>query len=97
MKKISVRIEKNCFVFKQYERKINEANLNNTNVINTKNLVFSSEYIEQNSELVSAFLKIIALKNNITEARIDSISISQYALLIISSINAITKLVSSSH
>lgn len=92
MKKISVRVEKNSFVFKQYERKINEANLNNTNVINTKNLVFSSEYIEQNSELVSAFLKIIALKNNINEARIDSISISQYALLIISPINVITRI-----
>ncbi len=92
MQKIAIKIEEKSLSFELYQKKVKEENLNNTNVITTKNLIFSSDYMEENSDLVSAFLKIIVLKNDIHEARISSLSVAVPALLILSSISSITKL-----
>lgn len=93
MEKIAVQIEKSILIFKTYKKPIEEENLNNTNIINTKKMIFSSEYINENIDLVGSFLKLIVLKNGITEARIDNISISSFVLPLIELITPIKKIV----
>ena len=61
-------------VFKIYGNSINaykllkdtpNEDLNKTNVIDTKELVFSDVYIKNNLELVSSFLNVIIIKRKI--------------------------------
>lgn len=92
MQKISIRIGKEAIIFDKYEQTVQEVELNNTNVINTEKLIFSEDYISANKDLVSAFLKILVLKNNIREVRIAAIEIAPIAFSLIENINVITRL-----
>ena len=70
----------------------NKRNLNNTNIINTKELLFSIDYIKDNIELVGSFLNTVIIKNKINKVRVDNIEITPLALDIIRQSKSITKL-----
>jgi len=73
-------------------KKREEKNLNNTNIIDTKELLFSYEYIKDNIELVSSFLNTIIIKNNIDKVRVNNIELTTLTLDIIKDIKNIKKL-----
>lgn len=64
MDKIIFKIGKNLLTIDKYTKDI-KTDLNNTNVIDTKEIVFSTDYINNNLELVSSFLNVIIIKQNI--------------------------------
>jgi len=63
MNKISVVIHNGYLSFNKFNKTTKEEDLNNTNVIDTKNIKFTEDYILSNLELVSAFLNLIALSH----------------------------------
>ena len=67
MKKITVTIQNNTILFKYRTNKPVEENLMNTNVFNNNELVFSDQYLQENSRIVSLFLNDIVIEKNITE------------------------------
>lgn len=71
MNKIVFKIIKNNLIVSLLDKDIKE-NLNNTNIINTKETYFSSNYINENIELVSSFLNVIIIKNNINKCIINN-------------------------
>ena len=64
MDKIIFKIGKNLLTIDKYTKDI-KVDLNNTNVIDTKEIIFSIDYIKNNLELVSSFLNVIIIKQNI--------------------------------
>ena len=64
MNKIGFKILNNVMYVDVID-KTEKENLNNTNVINTKNIYFSEKYINENTQLVSSFLNVIIIKNKI--------------------------------
>ena len=66
MKKITVTIQENTILFKYRTNKPVEVNLMNTNVISNNELVFSDEYLLENSKIVSLFLSDLVIEKNIT-------------------------------
>ena len=69
-----------------------DKNLNNTNIIDTKELLFSYSYIKDNIELVSSFLNTIIIKNNVDKIRINNIELTTLTLDLIKDIKSIKKL-----
>ena len=57
MKKITISIQDSSLYFKFRNKKLDDVNLLNTNVISNNELVFSDEYIYKNSNLVNLFIK----------------------------------------
>ena len=66
------KISKDSISINKTNRSIDKKGLNNTNIIDTRDLRFSPEYIKENSELVSTFLNVIILKYNITTCIINT-------------------------
>ena len=54
MDKIIFKVGKNLLTIDKYTKDI-KVDLNNTNVIDTKEIIFSIDYIKNNLELVSSF------------------------------------------
>lgn len=73
MNNILIIISSNLLTFSLTKK--NNEDLNNTNIISTKELYFDLDYIKENIELVSSFLNTIIIKNNIDKVRIDNIII----------------------
>lgn len=71
---ILIKIDSNLITFSHVIKK-EEKNLNNTNIIDTKELLFSYDYIKDNLDLVSSFFKTIILKNNICKVRVNNIEL----------------------
>ena len=92
MNKILILVEKEYISFSKYNRSISEENLNNTNVINVKNLKFTEEYILENLELVSTFLNLIFLKFKLNKVVIKNFEIAETVLLMIKSLSNITNI-----
>lgn len=67
--------------------------LNKTNVIDTKELVFSDVYIKNNLELVSSFLNVIIIKRKINTVCIRDFELITIILDIINTIPNITNLI----
>ncbi len=67
--------------------------LNKTNVIDTKELVFSDIYIKNNLELVSSFLNVIIIKRKINTIVIKDFELTMLILDIINTIPNITNLI----
>lgn len=67
-------------------------NLNNTNIIDTKELLFSYQYIKDNLELVSSFLNTIIIKNKIDKVRVNNIELTTLTLDLIENSKSIKKL-----
>ena len=51
MNKISISVGKEYLSFSKYNRSTNEENLNNTNIIDVKNLKFTEEYVLENCDV----------------------------------------------
>ena len=66
------KINSNAITISKTTRAIDKKGLNNTNVINTKELRFSPEYIVENNELVASFMNVVILKNNINTCIINT-------------------------
>ncbi len=88
MNKIVFKIVKNEIIVSLLNKDIKE-NLNNTNVINTKETYFSVNYINENVELVSSFLNVIIIKNNIHKFFVNNEEATLITLKIIKNINKI--------
>ena len=73
MNNVLIKISSNLLTFSLTKK--NNEDLNNTNIISTKELYFDLYYIKDNIELVSSFLNTIIIKNNIDKVRIDNINI----------------------
>lgn len=67
--------------------------MNKTNVIDTKELVFSDVYIKNNLELVSSFLNVIIIKRKINTVCIRDFELITVILDIINTIPNITNLI----
>lgn len=89
--KIAIKILDNTLYFSKYKKEISKDILNNTNIIDTKNLVFNLEYLKENKELIVAFLKVIIIKNNIREITIKQMDISDICINLINDIDSINR------
>jgi len=83
MNKISVVIHNGYLSFNKFNKTTKEEDLNNTNVIDTKNIKFTEDYILSNLELVSAFLNLIIVKFEIKQVKIRSLDIAESTLKLI--------------
>ena len=91
MNKIVFKIVKNEIIVSLLNKDFKE-NLNNTNVINTKETYFSINYINENVELVSSFLNVIIIKNNIHKFIGNNEEATLITLKIIKNINKIDEI-----
>lgn len=91
MNKIVFKIVKNEIIVSLLNKDFKE-NLNNTNVINTKETYFSINYINENVELVSSFLNVIIIKNNIHKFIVNNEEATLTTLKIIKNINKIDEI-----
>ncbi len=94
MVKILVQIKDQSIFFK-IKRKLNgsEKNLLNTNIISDNELVFTDEYIMENTSIVSSFIKELTKTNNINEAIIYNNKIILQIIDVIKNINNINTLI----
>ena len=91
MNNILIKINSSLLTFTIVKKK-EEKNLNNTNIINTKELLFSLDYIKYNLELVSSFLNTIIIKNNVDKVRVNNIELTTLVLDLINKNNNIKKM-----
>ena len=91
MKNILIKINSTLLTISLVNKRDNK-NLNNTNIIDTKELLFSTSYIKENIELVSSFLNTIILKNKIDKVRVNNIELTTLTLDLIKNSNTIKKL-----
>ena len=91
MNNVLIKINSTLLTLTHVKKK-EDKNLNNTNIIDTKELLFSYEYIKDNLELVSSFLNTIIIKNKIDKVRINNIELTTLTLDIIKDIKSIKKL-----
>lgn len=91
MNKIVFKIVKNEIIVSLLNKDFKE-NLNNTNVINTKETYFGINYINENVELVSSFFNVIIIKNNIHKFIVNNEEATLITLKIIKNINKIDEI-----
>ena len=91
MNNIIFKISKNILYIDSYNKDKKE-DLNNTNIINTKEIYFSKIYIIENLELVSSFLNVIIIKQNVNKVIIKNYDIIILVLDIINNIPNIKEL-----
>ncbi len=92
MKKILVEIKDDKIVFSNWVKKTNPKELNNTNVINIDSIKLSEDYINENLELVSQFIKLLCLRENITKSVIINHEITDIVIKLIDKIDTIKEL-----
>lgn len=80
MKKITVTIQDNTILFKYRTKKLVEPSLLNTNVISNNELVFSDEYLKENTKIVGLFLKELIIEKDIIKVIISN---NELALIVI--------------
>ena len=80
MKKITVTIQNNTILFKYRTNKPVEVNLLNTNVISNNELVFSDQYLIENTRIVSLFLNDLIIEKNITDVVISNNALAELVL-----------------
>lgn len=91
MNNILIKINSTLLTISLNNKK-DKKNLNNTNIIDTKELLFSKSYIKDNIELVSSFLNTIILKNKVDKVRINNIELTTLTLDLIHNSKNIKKL-----
>lgn len=92
MDKIVFKISNNLLSVSIITKDTPKLDLNNTNIIDTKEIVFSKDYILDNLELVSSFLNVIIIKRNINKASIKNEEIVSLILDILNFIPSIKEL-----
>ncbi len=90
---IIFRLTKNTIIISQIRKDVDYKSLNNTNVIDIKELKFSIDYILHNSELVANFLNVVIIKNNISIVQINNMEIAKFVMDLINTWDHITKLI----
>ena len=80
---LSFKLSGNNIIISKIKRSVEQKNLNNTNVINLKELKFSYSYILENLELVSSFLNVTIIKSNIDTVIISTNDIAPISLKLI--------------
>lgn len=93
MIKIVFKVNGNCINAYKLIKDTPKEDLNKTNVIDTKELVFSDVYIKNNLELVSTFLNVIIIKRKINTVCIRDFELITVILDIINTIPNITNLI----
>lgn len=93
MIKIVFKVNGNCINAYRLIKDTPKEDLNKTNVIDTKELVFSDVYIKNNLELVSSFLNVIIIKRKINTVCIKDFELITVILDIINTIPNITNLI----
>lgn len=93
MNKILVVIKNNSIIFSTYTKEIDKDDLNNTNVINTKKLKFTEEYIIENLELISSFFNLVVIKSEVDTAIIRNLEIAESILKLLNFIPKVTSVV----
>lgn len=93
MIKIVFKVNGNCINAYKLIKDTPKEDLNKTNVIDTKELVFSDVYIKNNLELVSSFLNVIIIKRKINTVCIKDFELITIILDIINTIPNITSLI----
>lgn len=93
MIKIVFKVNGNCINAYKLIKDTPKEDLNKTNVIDTKELVFSDVYIKNNLELVSSFLNVIIIKRKINTVCIRDFELIAIILDIINTIPNITNLI----
>ena len=91
MNNILIKINNTLLTISLVNKRDNK-DLNNTNIIDTKELLFSKSYIKDNIELVSSFLNTIILKNKIDKVRVNNIELTTLTLDLIHNSTIIKKL-----
>ena len=91
MNNILIKVNSSLLTISSVSKKENK-NLNNTNIIDTKELLFSKNYIKDNLELVGSFLNTIIIKNKIDKVRVNNIELTTLTLDLINCSNSIKKL-----
>ena len=89
MNKVLVVVNDNCIYFSKYNRDISSQNLNNTNVINAKNLKFTEEYIKDNMDLISTFFNLLVLKFKVDRVVIKELEIAETIVTLVNTLNSI--------
>lgn len=92
MDNIVFKISKNSLFISIYKKDKPKEDLNNTNIINTKEIYFSIKYIRENLELVSSFLNVVIIKQNVNKVVIKDYGTIILILDIIKSIPNIKEL-----
>ena len=92
MKKIVVEIKNEALTIKYRTNKPVPDNLVNTNVISNNELVFSSDYINDNNKIVGLFLNDIAKEKNIKTVIITQNEIAELIVPLLKRIDYIEKL-----
>ncbi len=82
---IVFKLSQNAISISEIKKEVDYKSLNNTNVINVKELKFSIEYIRANFELVSSFLSVAIIKKDIKTAIINNMDIATIGLDLINS------------
>ncbi|MCH5167186.1 MAG: class B sortase [Erysipelotrichales bacterium] len=80
---IDFKISTNTLIVSKVKKDVDYKSLNNTNIIDIKDLKFSKPYIEENFELVSNFINLVILKGNITKLQINNFEIASTVLKLI--------------
>lgn len=78
--KIKIEVDNTNIIFSSYKKKVDKVNINNTNVIDTHNLIFSEDYIEKNKELIKSFLNLIIIKYSVNKFIIKTNDIAALAV-----------------
>ena len=91
MNNILIKVNSTLLTLSHIKTKENK-NLNNTNIIDTKELLFSYQYVKDNLELVSSFLNTIIIKNKIDKVRVNNIELTTLTLDLIQNSKNIKKL-----
>lgn len=90
--KIIFKITRNLLTVSVLKKDTPKENLNNTNIIDTKELVFSKDYILSNLDLVSSFLNVVIIKREVKKVNIKDFDIISIVLKIIKTIPSIEEL-----
>lgn len=90
---IVFKLSSSTISISEMKKDVDYKSLNNTNIIDLKDLRFSNAYIKENFELVSNFLNLAIIKNNIDTVQINNLNIASIALDLASSWSHIKKIV----
>lgn len=86
------KLYKDSIIISEIKKEVNYESLNNTNVIDVKELKFSDDYIKDNFELVANFLNVIIIKNNITNVQINNMDVASLCMDLINTWEHVKKL-----
>lgn len=90
---IVFKLTKDTIIISQIKKDVNYEELNNTNIIDVKDLKFSNDYIKENFELVSNFLNVIIIKKSISCVQINNMDIALTCMDLINSWEHIDKII----